>query len=52
MFLELSLEQPRREFRRVDRRAQARPHLGHRADVIFMRVRDEDAGEASSSPLR
>ena len=30
----------------IDRRAQARPHLRHRPDVIFMRVGDEDAGEA------
>ena len=46
MLLKLALEQVRREFGRIDRRAQARPHLGHRADVILMRVGDEDAGEA------
>ena len=46
VLLELALEQVRRELGYVDGRAQARPHLGHRADVILMRVRDEDAGEA------
>ena len=46
MLLKLPLEQMRGEFGRIDRHAQARPHLGHRADMIFVRVRDDNAGEA------
>ena len=46
VLLELALEQVRGELGHVDGRAQARPHLGHSADVILMRMGDEDAGEA------
>ena len=34
---------PTREARRVDRRPQARPHLDERADMVLMRMGDEDA---------
>ena len=34
-----------REARRVDRRAEARPEIGERADVVLVRVGDDNADE-------
>ncbi len=45
---ELRLQHAGREGRGVHRHAETRPQLDHRADVILVRVRDDDAGQAHS----
>ena len=44
-----SLREPGREARHVDRRAEVRPKLGERADVILVRMGDDDSDQI---PLR
>ena len=39
------LGEPRGEARHIDRRSQARPEFGERADVILVRMGDDDADE-------
>ena len=45
---ELGAQHAGRERRRVDGRLEARPQLDHRADVVLVRVRDEDADEIAA----
>ena len=40
------------EARRVDRHAEPRPEFGERADMVLMRMGDDDADEVVSSPSR
>ena len=47
---ELCLQHAGGERRRKDRRIEPRPQVDHRADVVLVRVRQDDAGEVARSP--
>ena len=46
------LEEADGEAGRVDRRAEARPQLGERADMVLVRMGDDDAEEVRLAPPR
>src|SRR5690349_4872557 len=45
MLRELGFQHSRREWRRIHGHTEARPKIDHRADMILVRMRDDDAGE-------